>query len=82
MAFGVGYDEIYFLKTAIEMEGSAEPKKIMEGLKKVKGFQGVLGEYSMDPNTRRTQKPICLLEVKGGQFSFVDQFYPKYVPDI
>lgn len=82
VAFGVGYDEMYFLKMAIEKAGSADPKKIIEGLKKVTGFQGVLGEYNMDPNTRRTQKPVCLLEVKDGAFDFVDQFYPKYVPDI
>ena len=67
---------------AIEKAGSADPKKIMEGLKQVTGFPGVLGEYNMDPNTRRTQKPICLLEVKEGSFSFVDQFYPKFVPDV
>ncbi len=82
IAFAVGYDEIYFLKAAIEMAGSAKPKKIMEGLKKVSNLKGVLGNYTMDPNTRRVKKPVTIIGVKDGAFVFVDQFYPKFVPDI
>lgn len=80
--FAVGYDEIYFLKKAIETAGSAEPAKIAEGMKKVQGFKGVLGEYSMDPESRRVTKPVTMVGVKDGAFYLVDQFTPKYIPGI
>jgi len=82
IAFAVGYDEIYFLKQAIELTGSAKPKSIVKGLSKVSNFEGVLGTYTMDPNTRRNKKPVTIIGVENGKFVFVDQFYPSYVPDI
>ena len=82
IAFAVGYDEIYFLKKAVETVGSAEPKTIIKGLSKVSNFDGVLGTYTMDPDTRRTKKPVTIIGVENGAFVFMDQFYPSYVPDV
>jgi branched-chain amino acid transport system substrate-binding protein len=77
---GVGYDEIQFLKAALEKAGSAEPEAIMEALATTT-VEGVTGEIAMDPETRRSEKPVTLVEVKGGEFAFVDQFVPEFVPD-
>ncbi|RLC00861.1 MAG: hypothetical protein DRH90_17490 [Deltaproteobacteria bacterium] len=82
IAFAVGYDEIYFLKQAMEATGSAKPKSIVKGLLNVSDFDGVLGTYTMDPNTRRNKKPVTIIGVENGEFVFIDQFYPTYVPDI
>ncbi len=81
VAIGVGYDEAYIVKTAIEKAGSAKPAAIIEALRNLKGFKGVMGEYTMDPQTRRSRKPVALLKVSGGKFKFIDQFYPDFVPN-
>jgi branched-chain amino acid transport system substrate-binding protein len=82
IAFAVGYDEIYFLKQAIESANSCQPDKIIEGLSKVSNFEGVLGNYRMNPQTRRVEKPVTLIGVKDGEFVFIDQFVPSFVPGI
>lgn len=82
IAFAVGYDEIYYLKQAIESGGSDKPKAIIAALSKASNFDGVLGTYNMDPKTRRNKKPVTIIGVENGAFVFVDQFYPSYVPDI
>jgi branched-chain amino acid transport system substrate-binding protein len=82
IAFAVGYDEIYFLKSVIEATGSAKPKDIIKGLNTAAPFEGVLGTYIMDPSTRRVKKPVTIISVKNGAFAFEDQFYPSYVPGI
>ncbi|MFC1898530.1 ABC transporter substrate-binding protein [Candidatus Cloacimonadota bacterium] len=82
IAFAVGYDEIYYLKQVIESVNSADPDKIISGLSKESSFDGVLGTYLMDPETRRVKKPVTIIGVKKGAFEFIDQFYPEYVPDI
>jgi branched-chain amino acid transport system substrate-binding protein len=82
IAFAVGYDEIYFLKQAIESAGAAKAKAIIKSLRNASNFDGVLGIYSMDPDTRRNKKPVTIIGVEKGAFVFVDQFYPSFVPDI
>lgn len=77
---GVGYDEIYFLKAALEKAGSAEPNALMEALADT-SIEGVTGSITMDPETRRAEKPVTLVAVEGGEFSFVDQFFPEFVPE-
>jgi branched-chain amino acid transport system substrate-binding protein len=77
---GVGYDEIQFLKAAIEKAGSADPEAIQEALASTT-VEGLTGEIAMDPETRRSEKPVTLVEVKGGEFAFVDQFFPEVVPE-
>jgi branched-chain amino acid transport system substrate-binding protein len=78
---GIGYDEIHYLKQAVEDAESADPEALIESLGQVEGFQGVTGEITMDPETRRAEKPVTLVEVRGGELTFVDQFYPDFVPD-
>lgn len=82
VVIGVGYDEIYIIKAAIEAAGSAEPSAIMEGLSGLSGFEGVTGSLSMDPDTRRADKEVTLVEISGGEIGFVDQFVPGFVPEV
>ena len=79
---GVGYDEMYIIKTALEAAGKADPEALGKALMNIKDFKGVSGTYTMDPKTRRAMKSVTLLKVEGGKFNFLDQFYPKYVPDV
>ena len=76
----VGYDEIQFLKAALEAADSAEPAALTESLATT-SIDGLTGEITMDAKTRRSEKPVTLVEVKGGEFAFVDQFFPEFVPE-
>ncbi|MCB0212123.1 MAG: ABC transporter substrate-binding protein [Anaerolineae bacterium] len=81
VAYGVGYDEIYMVKQAIESTGSAEPADIMEGLKQISGFEGVTGTITMNPDTRRSDKAVTLVKVENGELVFLDQVLPDYIPE-
>lgn len=82
VVYGVGYDEIYMLKQAIEDAESAEPAAIQEALAGIEGFEGVTGEVTMDPETRRAAKTVTIVEVSDGELTLVDQFLPDYVPEV
>jgi len=81
VVYGVGYDEMYILKQAIEAAGSAEPSAIRDALSKLSGFQGITGKVTMDPETRRAKKPVTLVKVEDNSFTFVDKLYPDFVPE-
>jgi branched-chain amino acid transport system substrate-binding protein len=77
---GVGYDEIYALKAAIEAAGSAEPDAIAEALATVE-HEGVTGTIAMNPDTRRAEKEITLVRLEGDEMTYLDAFYPSSVPE-
>jgi branched-chain amino acid transport system substrate-binding protein len=77
---GVGYDEIYALKAAIEEAGSAEPDAIADALATVE-HEGVTGTIRMRPDTRRAEKEITLLRLDGDEMTYVEAFYPSSVPE-
>lgn len=79
--YALGYDEIYAVKQAIETAGSAEPGAIMEAFANLKDFKGITGTWSMDPETRRAEKGITIVKVENNTFTYVDQFYPEFVPE-
>ncbi|MEX2184182.1 MAG: ABC transporter substrate-binding protein [Chloroflexota bacterium] len=77
----LGYDEIKMVAQAIEKAGSAEPAKIIEALKDFT-YEGVSGTGTMDPATRRIQKPAALIEMDGETFTCVEApGYPSFVPE-
>ncbi|MBW3592067.1 MAG: ABC transporter substrate-binding protein [Actinobacteria bacterium] len=76
----VGYDEIQFLKAALESAGSADPEPLKEALAST-SIEGVSGSIEMNADTRRAEKPVTLVEVKDGEFALVDQFFPEFVPE-
>jgi branched-chain amino acid transport system substrate-binding protein len=77
---GVGYDEIYALKAAIEAAGSAEPAAIAEALSTVE-WEGVTGTIRMDPDTRRAEKEVTLVRLDGDVMTYVGARYPSFVPE-
>ncbi len=76
----VGYDEIQFVKAALEKAGSADPQALMQALGRT-SIDGLTGKITMDPETRHAQKPVTVVEVNNGKFSFADQFFPQFVPE-
>lgn len=76
----IGYDEIYVVKYAIESAGSAEPGAIMEALRTLKGFEGLLGTWDMGSD-RRAEKSIAVVEVKNNEFTLIDMIYPDWKPE-
>lgn len=78
---GVGYDEVYIIKTAIEAAGAAEPGAIIDALATL-SYEGVTGSLTMDPETRRADKEVTLVQVVEGELTFLDQFVPSFVPEV
>ncbi len=77
----LGYDEIKMVAQAIEKAGSAEPAKIIEALKEFT-YEGVSGKGTMDPATRRMQKPAALIQMDGETFTCLEApGYPSFVPN-
>ncbi|MCX6090255.1 MAG: ABC transporter substrate-binding protein, partial [Candidatus Atribacteria bacterium] len=77
----LGYDTMKVLAKAIEITGSAEPKKIPEGLAKIQDFKGVSGVISYLEGSQVPTKGVSVIEVKDGKFITVKQIAPEYMPD-
>ncbi len=77
----LGYDEIYALKSVIEAADSAEPQAIIDGLSSL-NYEGVTGPITMDPETRRSEKPAWIIVVDGTDFTCGGSAYPDYVPTV
>lgn len=76
---GLGYDELFMIKQVIESEGEATSAALLDGLKKLT-FDGVTGALTMDPDTRKVNKEVTIVQVVDGKYVFVDNFVPDYVP--
>jgi branched-chain amino acid transport system substrate-binding protein len=77
---GVGYDEIYALKAAIEAAGSADPAAIAAALADVE-YEGVTGTIRMNAETRRAEKEVTLVRLDGAEMTYVGAKYPSVVPE-
>jgi branched-chain amino acid transport system substrate-binding protein len=76
----IGYDEVSIAASVIEAQGNAEPSAIIEGLSGV-DYTGISGHLTMDPETRRAEKPAALLQMDGTEFTCLEQpGFPAYVP--
>ena len=49
-----------------------------DALAKTKNFEGVSGTISMQANREPIKSPLALLEVKGGKFVKVTDWYSAY----
>lgn len=78
----IGYDEVRAVASAIESAGSAEPSAIIEALASLQ-YTGISGEITMDPETRRANKPAALIQMDGTNFTCLEQpDFPEYVPPV
>jgi branched-chain amino acid transport system substrate-binding protein len=76
----IGYDEVNIAASVIEAQGSAEPSAIIDALSQV-DYTGISGHLTMDPETRRADKPAALLQMDGTEFTCLGQpDFPAYVP--
>lgn len=64
----LAYDSVYMIKQAIENEKSADSVKIAKGLAKIKNFDGVTGNITMDKE-HNPEKPIAIEELTKGKVS-------------
>ena len=76
----IGYDEVNIAASVIGAQGSAEPSAIIDALSQV-DYTGISGHLTMDPETRRADKPAALLQMDGTEFTCLGQpDFPAYVP--
>jgi branched-chain amino acid transport system substrate-binding protein len=71
----LGYDSAMILADAIKRAGSTDGAKIRDALAATKNFPGVTGNITMDAG-RNASKPAVILEIKNGQFNYVETIAP------
>jgi branched-chain amino acid transport system substrate-binding protein len=71
----LGYDAMRMMADAIRRAGSTDGAKIRDALAATKNFDGVSGRISMDAE-RNAQKDIVVLQIRDGQFRFVESIAP------
>ncbi len=72
----LGYDAMKLMADAITRAGGTDPKAIRDALAATKGFPGVAGAVTIDEQ-RNAQKPIVVVQVKDGKFTYVTSVQPK-----
>ncbi|MBM3147584.1 MAG: ABC transporter substrate-binding protein [Actinobacteria bacterium] len=77
-----GYDGILILQAALEQTGGKGGQALRDALSELSGIKiATTDDYVMDPNSRRAEREIALLEMKGDEFTFVQYLpFPQYVP--
>ncbi|HET9312311.1 MAG TPA: ABC transporter substrate-binding protein [Actinomycetota bacterium] len=78
----IGYDEVNFVAEAIEAADSTEPDAIIEQLATL-DTAGISGDVTMDPETRRANKSVALIQMNGTEFTCLERpEFPDYVPTV
>ena len=71
----LGYDSAMILADAIKRAGTTDGPKVRDALAQTKDYQGITGNITLDAN-RNATKSAVILQVKGGQFKFVETVAP------
>jgi branched-chain amino acid transport system substrate-binding protein len=71
----LGYDAMNMMADAIRRAGSTDGAKIRDALATTYNFPGVSGRITMDPK-RNAKKDIVVLQIRNGQFHFVESIPP------
>jgi branched-chain amino acid transport system substrate-binding protein len=77
----MGRDNVYAIVQAAADAGSTEPDAILDAVYALTDYELVTGSLTMDRETQIPDKEVFLVEVKDGEFSYVDAFTPAFVPD-
>lgn len=72
---GLGYDSVLMLVDALKRAGTTEPAKLRDALAATKKLHGVTGTITLDAQ-RNPTKSAVVLQVKNGQFEFVESIEP------
>ncbi len=73
---GHAYDSLYAIVSVIKSEHSTNPKKIRDGLEKLKNFVGIDGIVNMSSKDHLGLNPktgLVLLKVKNGDWSIIEE---------
>ncbi|MEO5930537.1 MAG: ABC transporter substrate-binding protein [Candidatus Kapaibacterium sp.] len=65
----LGYDAMNIIAAVIKTSGKADPESIKTGLATLKGYSGVTGNITIDPNHNATKSAV-ILQIKGGKFTY------------
>jgi branched-chain amino acid transport system substrate-binding protein len=71
----LGYDSAMILADAMKRAGTTDGAKVRDMLAAEKDFAGVTGKITIDAQ-RNASKPAVILEIKGGQFNYVQTISP------
>jgi branched-chain amino acid transport system substrate-binding protein len=71
----LGYDSAMILADAMKRAGTTDGAKVRDALAATKDFPGVTGKITIDAN-RNASKPAVILEIKNGQFKYVETVAP------
>ena len=72
----VGYDAARIMIDAIKRSGGTDRNKIREAIATTKNYPGVTGDITIDKN-RNAIKPIVILQIKNGAYSYVTTIKPE-----
>jgi branched-chain amino acid transport system substrate-binding protein len=71
----LGYDSAMILADAMKRAGTTDGDKVRDALAATKDFHGVTGDITIDAN-RNASKPAVILEIKNGEFHYVETIAP------
>lgn len=72
----LAYDSVYLAKKGIEETDSADPKEVATALEKVKDFNGITGNFSIDEN-HNPVKSVFVVELQNGEEAGGTEVKPK-----
>jgi branched-chain amino acid transport system substrate-binding protein len=71
----LGYDSAMLLADAMKRAGTTDGPKVRDALAATKNFPGVTGNITIDAD-RNASKPAVIIEIKNGQYSYMQNIAP------
>jgi branched-chain amino acid transport system substrate-binding protein len=71
----LGYDSLMILADAMKRAGTAAGPGVRDALAATKDFPGITGHITIDKD-RNASKPAVILEIKNGQYNYVETIAP------
>jgi branched-chain amino acid transport system substrate-binding protein len=71
----LGYDSVMVLADALKRAGTTDGPKLRDAIAATRDFEGVTGKMSINEQ-RNATKPAVILQVKNGQFKYVETVNP------